>query len=93
MDARNKAIELTKENLDSLKNHLADALGVWMLENMPGNIVHKIVWRLEDTHVGITSKTSTTWRRARKVGIPSSGAETIIAERDTAKMLEKALKR
>ncbi len=91
ISVKEKALMLAKEKEDSLKNHLAAALSDWMMDNMPGNIIHKIVWQLEGTFVGIAEKTAATMTnpKVRKVGIPIT--ETPITEKDVSKMLKETL--
>ena len=93
-DAKEIALELATEKLDSLKNHLADSLSAWMMDNMPGNIIHRICWALEGTDVKITPKSAATLKNPKvRILKARDETETIITEAQAAKMLKDALKR
>lgn len=86
------AMTLAEEKTVSLGKHLARALSEWMLDNMPGDLINKIVWRLDDTHVVIYEKSAKdmTDDKVTKLS-PSGDVESVCMEMDTKKMLENAL--
>ncbi len=91
-DAKEIALELATEKLDSLKDHLAAALSDWMMDNMPGNIIHRIVWALDGTDVKITPKSAATLKNPKvRILKAKDETQTIITEAQSAKMLEDTL--